>query len=433
MGMHILYIHQYFATPAVVGGGRSYEFARRWVKQGHKVTMLTSTCMLTERELANATGWLAKKFTVEGVSIIAACVTYKQYMGFLRRVRAFLSFIIVSSLLILFIKKVDVIYATSTPLTVGMPALVAKWVRRIPFVFEVRDHWPEALIEMGIIKNRILAGILLRFEKTIYKYCSAIVALSPSQAESVRRVLTEDRKVIVVPNCSDTEMFRPDIDGSATRRQYGWGEKFVLLHAGTMGKVNSLGFVIEAAAQLVDYPEILFVLFGQGSEKPVLRSRIKELGLTNVEILPALPRRQLPEVYAAVDVGLVIIGDWHIVEHNSANKFFDSLSAGKPVLLNYSDWQGEVLEENNAGFGCGLCNLDEFVEKVLYLNSHREELLDMSRNARRVAVEKFNTDKLAVQALEVATCIIDKENVASDSKKRSKHLLIQTNKKDLFT
>lgn len=408
MGMHILYIHQYFATPAVVGGGRSYEFARRWVEKGHKVTMLTSTCMLTERELANATGWLAKKFTVAGIEVIAASITYRQDMGFFRRLRAFLSFIIVSSLLVLFVKKVDVIYATSTPLTVGAPALVAKWARRIPFVFEVRDHWPEALIEMGVIKNRILAGILLQFEKTIYKYCSAIVVLSPSQAESVRRVLTDNRKITVVPNCSDTKMFRPDIDGSATRRQYNWGEKFVLLHAGTMGKVNGLSFVIKAAARLRDYPEILFVLLGQGSEKLDLQNRVRQLGLTNVEILPAVSRQQLPEIYAAADVGLVIIGNWRIVEHNSANKFFNSLSAGKPVLLNYSDWQRDVLEANNAGLGCCLCNLDEFVEKVLYLNSHREELLEMGRNARRVAVEEFDTDNLAVQALEVAACIIDK-------------------------
>ncbi len=406
--MHILYIHQYFAVPSGVGGPRSYEFARRWVKKGQKVTMLTSTCMFTEHELAKATGRFIKKFTVEGIDVIAAHITYKQHMGFFRRVRAFLSFVIVSSLLILFVKKVDVVYATSTPLTVGVPALVAKWVRKISFVFEVRDQWPELPIELGIVRNKTLIRMLLCFERTIYRHSSAIVALSPGQAEGIRQVFAEDRKITVIPNCADTEMYRPDIDGSAIRKRYGWEGKFVFLHAGTMGKVNSLGFVIDVAAKLGDHPEILFVLLGQGSEMPLLQNRVKELGLTNVQILPALPRQQLPEVYAAAAVGLVIIGNWPIIEHNSANKFFESLSAGRSVLLNYSGWQRDVLEANNAGFGCALCNLDEFVEKVLYLNSHREELLDMDRNARRVAEEQFDRDKLAKQALEVVTSIMNK-------------------------
>ena len=113
----------------------------------------------------------------------------------------------------------------------------------------------------------------------------------------------------------------------------------------------------------------------------------------------------LVKLLAACDVALVIFADFPILEHNSANKLFDSLSAGKPVLLNYSGWQRKILEDNGAGSGCELCNLDEFIEKVLYLNSHRDRLADMGQNARRLAVEEFSRDKLAMQALEVIISI----------------------------
>ena len=172
-----------------------------------------------------------------------------------------------------------------------------------------------------------------------------------------------------------------------------------------MGKVNGLKFVIEAAEKLKGHNDIIFVLIGDGNQKSSLESEVEKLGLTNVEILSSVPKRELPEFYAAADAGLVIIGNYPIIEYNSANKFFDSLSAGKPVLINYSGWQRKILEENEAGFGCELCNLEQFVEKVLYLNSHRQQLKPMGQNARRIAVEKFDRDKLAKQALDIISAL----------------------------
>jgi glycosyltransferase involved in cell wall biosynthesis len=282
--------------------------------------------------------------------------------------------------------------------------MIIKWFKHIPFVFEVRDQWPEIPIELGILTNKFLIKILLWLERSIYRSCSSIVALSPGQAEGVKKVLTKEKSITVIPNSCDTDIFRPDIDGPAVRQS--WKNKFVLLHAGAMGKVNELDFIIDAAEILKDDSDIIFMLIGDGNQKPALESRAKKLGLTNVEILPSVPRYELPEFYAAADVGLVIIGNYPTIEHNSANKFFDSLSAGKVVLLNYSGWQRKILEENQAGFGCNLCNLDEFVEKVKYLNSHRQEVKQMGQNARRLAVENFNRNNLAKQALELISSVV---------------------------
>lgn len=405
--MHILYILQYFGTPTNSRGSlRPYEFARRWALKGHKVTVLATTSGRARKDLGSINGKFIKRCSLEGFDVIAFDISYNQSMSFFRRILAFTYFLVSASFAVLFIKKVDVVYASSTPLTVGVPALVAKWVRKIPFVFEVRDHWPAALIEMGIIKNKILIKMLLWLEKRIYKSASAIVALSPGTAASVKGILGETQKPIVtVPNCSDIELFRPDIDGSSIRRKFRWEDKMVLLHAGAMGKVNGLNFVINAALRLKDRTDVHFVLIGRGSQKQALSDRIKRLGLSNIEVLESKPKSELPEFIAATDVSLVIVADYPILEHNSANKFFDALSAGNPVLLNYSGWQGEILEENNAGFGCELCDLDEFVEKVLYFNSHKQQLIEMGRNARRIAEEKFDRAKLAAEALDVINSI----------------------------
>jgi len=325
-------------------------------------------------------------------------------MGTLRRIWAFLLFLILSSIYVLFCKKFDVVYATSTPLTVGVPALVGNFIRRFPYVIEIRDQWPQPFIDRGVLRNKLAIRFLLGLEKIIYVKSESIVALSPGMAEGIRGVLLDIQKPIhVVPNCSDVDRYDLEMDCSDLRSKYAWIDKMVFLHAGAMGKANGLDFLINAANKLKDHPNIHFVLLGKGSEKKRLQEMARNMQLQNVEFLDFVPKADLPYYLLACDVSMVIFDDYPILEHNSANKFFDSLAAGKPVLINYSGWQREVLESHNAGFGCKRWDMDEFVEKVLFLSSHKDEILKMGQNARQVAIEKFPRDKLAIQALEAIT------------------------------
>jgi len=264
--MHILYIHQHFATPAGSTGTRSYEFARRWVKAGHKVTLITGHYDIGGLQVSGA---LYQKQKIEGINVVVVGTKYSNKQSYIRRITSFLSFCLLSIYSGLRTKGVDVIYVSSTPLTVGIPAMVIKRAKHIPFVFEVRDQWPEIPIELGIITNRFLIKILLWLEKTIYKNCSSIVALSPGQAYGIIKVLTpngrnrgltEEKPITVIPNSCDIDLFRPDIDGSAIRQRMGWGDKLVLLHTGAMGKVNGLDFVIKAAERLKEHSDIMLSL-----------------------------------------------------------------------------------------------------------------------------------------------------------------------------
>lgn len=403
--MHILYIHQHFATPKGSTATRSYEFARRWVKAGHKVTLITGRWDIGGLEAGR--GFISRQ-NVEGIDVVVVGTKYSNKQSYLRRIVSFVWFMVLGIYGALRTRYVDVVYATSTPLTVGIPAMVAKWLKGVPFVFEVRDQWPISAVEVGAIKNKFLIKILSWLESIIYKNSSAIVALSDGMADGIRQVAGQRKLIYVVPNCAALDFFRPDIDGSSVRQRKGWDDKLVFLQAGSMGRSYGLDFVIDAAEKLKEHHDIVFVLIGQGSQRPGLEKKVQELGLTNVEILPPVPKQQLPEFFAAADVGLVIIGLKVMEKHASLNKFYDGLSSGKPMLLNYYGWQGRLIEDNNAGYGCQFRDIDRFVERVLYIKTNRNRLPEMGKNARLIAETQFDSNKLAVQALSVLEATLNR-------------------------
>ncbi len=398
--MHILYLHQYFATPNGKTGTRSYEFAKRWVACGHRVTMLTSTAHLTEADIGDKRRGLVTRVKIDGIDVIALGVDYRQTMGFARRAWAFVWFMLLATCFVLVIRGVSIVYATSTPLTVGVPAILGRWIRRRRFVFEVRDPWPAVPVEMGLIRNALLIGLLRWLERLIYRNAEGIVTASPGMTELVRRVADAGSRVITVPNCADTDLFTPEVDGSRVRRELGWDRRVVYLHAGAMGRVNGLDCIVRAADHFRNDAEFLFVLLGEGREKQELMAQRDRLKLTNLQILDGVAKSKLPPVLAAADVCLMTITFVPLLEHNSANKFFDYLSAGRPVILNYGGWQRDVLESAGAGMGCTMGDEKSFFDNLAALKADQPGRLAMGGNARKLAVERYSRDLLAATALE---------------------------------
>ncbi len=399
--MHILYLHQYFATPHAQTGTRSYEFARRWVAAGHRVTMITTAANLTSEDYGPVPRKFISRIPIDGIEVIAINIAYRQSMGFLRRLWSFYLFMKIASWFVLIQPDVDVVYASSTPLTIGVPALVGQWFRRRRFVFEVRDPWPAVPIEMGVLKNSFLIFLAKRLERMIYRNASAIITASEGMTELVQRVTSTDKKIITVPNAADTDVFTPEVDGRAVRQQHGWEDRCVCLHAGAMGRVNGLELIVRAAHHFREDPELLFVLVGEGKEKESLIAQCDQLGLKNIQIIDGIAKKEMPAMLAAADICLMTIANIPVLERNSANKFFDYLSAGKPVILNYSGWQRIILESTQAGVGCAIDDANEFFEKIASLKSDSIRRKTMAQNARKLASEQFNRDDLADAALKV--------------------------------
>ena len=368
--------------------------------------MLTSTARLVNEDVGGSVdGRRRHRFRVDGVDVLAYRVRYGQTMGFVRRLWSFFVFSMVSAWHAVRIADVDVVFASSSPLTIGIPAIAARWLRGRPFVFEVRDVWPEVPIQMGVLRNRFLIGLARYLERTIYRQSSAIIAVSPGMADLVRRVAPPHKRVFMVPNNSDAESFRPDVDGASVRAQRGWDGKIVCVHTGAMGKVNGVDVLVRAAERLRDQPRVLFALIGEGSEKPRLVEEVRRRGLTNVQIADGIPKRDMPAMLAAADLCLMTVTPVPILEHNSANKFFDYLCAGRPVLLNYGGWQREALEEAGAGVGCRMGDDQEFFDRLAELVADPERRRQMGVSARRLALERFQCDRLAGDVLAVIEAV----------------------------
>ncbi|MBN2456501.1 MAG: glycosyltransferase family 4 protein [Sedimentisphaerales bacterium] len=404
--MHIAYIHQYFTTRFGSSGTRSYEFARRWVQAGHHVTVITSTAQLQQEELSQTKNIKRglKRLYVEGIEILALEIPYHQSMAYSKRAWSFLRFLTKSTFILAQLKNVDVVYATSTPLTVAVPALSNKFCRRIPFVLEVRDLWPKAPIARGIIKNKLAIKLALWFERTIYLKAAGIVALSIDMKDYIDKITKEPAKTIVVTNCSDIDLFKPlkGQEKQKVRAELGWENKFVVVHAGAVGQVNGLYRIVEAANRIKSYNEICFVFIGDGNQRPYLEEMVKGLKLDNVKFMDPVPKTELARILPAADIGLVSINKMLHTQYNSANKLFDYFACGLPILLNYAGWQKDVLDRYSAGLSCDNFNDEEFVEHLLRLLKNPDLRKEMGRNSRRLAEDEYNRDVLSKKVLDFA-------------------------------
>jgi glycosyltransferase involved in cell wall biosynthesis len=389
--VRITYIHQYFTTPAMAGGTRSYEMARRFVVWGHEVHMVTSDT----RPDTMRRGWYHTEEA--GIQVHWLPVPYSNYMGFRERMKAFAAFAMRAGPKAASLNG-DVIFATSTPLTVALPAVYAAKRTKRPMVFEVRDLWPEAPIQQGALRAAPLVKAALWLEGLAYKNATHIVALSPGMRDGVLDKGVAADKVSMIPNSSDLDLFHPDIDGGEFRKRLGTEGKVVFLFFGAFGVANGLGFVLDAAAELKQRgrDDIAFVLHGDGKERPGLMARREAEGLDNVVFSEQnLHKQDVARLVAAADVCMTIYMNLPIQYTCSPNKMFDSLAAGKPVLTNMPGWLQSLVEDHEAGVFVEPDNARDFADKAIFLADHPEFRASYGKNARRLAEERFARDKLA--------------------------------------
>lgn len=305
------------------------------VGDGHDVTMICS-------------GPIPFAKYVDGVRVIRLGVPYDNGMSFWERMRSFARFMVGASRLTVG-REFDVIFASSTPLTVAIPALVGSLLRRVPYVFEVRDVWPEVPIELGILTNPVLVSSARLVERLAYAGASAIVALSPGMAESVRHV-NPRREVVVVPNGSDelgleySGEFRADY-----REKFGWRGP-VVVYSGSLGRIYDPLWLVDLAGAL-SAVGVRLVVSGEGAGLEPGRRRAAEMGLDPLAVLPGpMPKRDVPALLVAADAVFSSVIDEEVLHAASINKVFDAYSAGRPVFLNHDGWLTDISVHAGAGW-----------------------------------------------------------------------------------
>lgn len=385
--MKIIYLHQHFTTPSLGGGTRSFEFARRLVKEGHDVYLICGN--FDNRPIR----WLWEKENVAGVELYVINNAYSHHFGVFRRILSFFLFAVASFTAILRIPRAEVIFATSTPLTIVIPAVFAQFWHRARFVFEVRDLWPEMPVATGHLKGTLWIFLARSLESWAYKKADSIIALSPGMTETIRLEPLLTAPVITIPNSAD-------FDAAKTRPELSFEyPSSYLIYAGQIGFINGLDFLIDFAQFLHDESQSLGILVvGDGSDRARLEECAKRRGLLNNKIFFAGKLSKAETFYLLHSAVGSICSFLPIseMEKNSSNKFFDSLCLGVPVLLNYGGWQARLI--NSYGAGIQFCSDSDQCDLSLSFGTIMKKLEspaaynEMRENALRLAQEKFDRE-----------------------------------------
>ena len=395
--MNILYLHQYFATPETNAGTRSYEMAKRFIKKGHKVTFVTSSAFLDKNyQLVN--GW--NELEIEGIILHVLHLPYSNKDSFLKRIYKFIQFSILSTFKALKVKS-DVVFATSTPLTIAIPGLIYSKLKKTSMVFEVRDLWPELPIAVGVIKNPVVIWFANWLEKYTYKNAKRLIGLSPGMCDGIIRHGIDPNKVTLATNSCDTELF--DVDKSIGEQYKQQNLSFLnnrklVVYTGTFGLINHVSYlpILAKAIKEID-DSICFIAIGDGMEKNKIIDEAKLLGVyqDNLFILDPVPKTEIVKLLSAADLSLSLFGPIPEMWHNSANKLFDALASGTPIAIKYGGWQKDFIEE----YECGLVldsNDTVASAKALSLFLENDSVYSKATESCKVlAYDKFSRDEMA--------------------------------------
>ncbi|MCK5611452.1 glycosyltransferase family 4 protein [Candidatus Pacearchaeota archaeon] len=391
--MKIVYFYQYFTTPKGSYGTRVYELAKRWIAQGHDVTVVTSVYYKSDIKAVK----LVEDQNFEGINVKILNIEISNKQKFAMRVWSFIKFAILSSWFALTLKA-DVVIASSGPLTVGLPGLVAHYFRRRKFVFEVRDLWPDVSIEIGILKNPILISFAKVLEKMCYKASSLIVTLSPGMADHIVKTHSLDN-VISVPNAADNLFW--NVQTSSWQLPEWAVDRKLALYSGNIGAINNSSLLFDAAVVLKERgrEDIIIMLIGDGQERAIFSQKAKELSLSTFRILDLMPKTELRNWLQRSMCSVIPLQDNPILDTSSPNKLFDSLACGIPVIQTTNGWIKEFISNSECGRTVSASDPKELADVLISLADSDELSEQMGANAKHLAKTDFDRDLLSNRML----------------------------------
>ncbi len=337
-----------------------------------------------------------RRGVVDGIHVVELQLPYSNRLGFIKRSLLFLKFAL-RSIQIALTEPSDIVFATSTPLTAGIPGIATKVLTRKKFVFEVRDLWPELPRAMGVIRNPILLKAMEALEWLSYQSADHCIGLSPGIAEGIKKKGKSTDQVSMIPNGCDLELFSKS-GGEDYRIPGISATDLVAVFAGTHGIANGLDKILDVAAELVrrnDY-SIKFVFVGDGKCKPTLQTRAHEQTLINCVFLDPMPKTQLAQLLQRADLGIMALANVPAFYYGtSPNKFFDYLAVGLPVINNYPGWVADIVLRSGCGFVVTPDNPIEYADTLQGISCNRSILHDMPSRCRALANNQFSRAQLA--------------------------------------
>jgi glycosyltransferase involved in cell wall biosynthesis len=405
--MRLIYIHQYFVTNEGTSGTRSYDVSKYLVKMGHEVTMI---CGLHDQSSLPAMPWYRLFHTqmIDGIKVIVCNAYYSNKLKVPARLWCWAKFAILATFAGIRQRSPDLIFATSTPLTVGIPGRLAARIQKVPYVFEVRDLWPEDLLDAGRIKPGLQYKLWERLELFCYKKAAKILLVSRGFHDRlIERGFDPARLQTIVLGADGSlfERLQPDHNFLA---EHGLTGKTIAIYTGAHGDANGLTQLIEAAELLRDRPDIAIVLMGEGKMRESLQFTVRTRELRNVFMLHSVPKHRLPGILAASHIGLMILKQISRPRWVTPNKIFDYMFAGLPSIVNFAGTTAQMVESDGAGVASQPGSAADFAAKIVYYADHPDERASVGRRAREAAFAKYHREMVAKQLADVFEGVISK-------------------------
>jgi colanic acid biosynthesis glycosyl transferase WcaI len=410
--MKILYVSQYFPPEMGAPAARAAELSRHWAAAGHEVTVLTGfpnhPTGVVPPEYRDKFRRLVAHEQTGGVNVVRTWLLPFPNRKAHERMLNYSSFCASAASTGLFLSRPDVLIATSPQLLVGLSGWWLARCKRVPFVFEVRDLWPESLAAVGMGEaDSLLHRSLAKIAGFLYRHADRIVVVTPAfENYLVEHWKVPREKISVIENGVETQLFAPEsfarATGSTLRRELDAEEKFVVSYVGTMGMAHGLETIITAAIELrATNPEVVFLMLGEGAEKERIAALARQRGLSNLRFVDQQPREKIPAYISASDVCLVLLKKTDLFKTVIPTKMLEFMSCARPVILAVDGQAREILEEARAGLVIEPENSDALVNAIRYLAANREEARELGQNGRAHILRKYSRHQTAEKYIRV--------------------------------
>ena len=412
--MNILYVSQYFPPEMGAPAGRAAELSRLWVEDGHEVTVLTGfpnhPTGVVPPEYRRKFRRLVTRDDHHGVNVVRTWLLPFPNRKAYERMLNYSSFCISSATTGIFLDKPDVVIASSPQLLIGLSGWWLARCNGVPFVFEVRDLWPESLSAVGMwSSNSPLHRSLAKIAGFLYRSCDRLVVVTPAFKEYlIQHWRVPEEKIFVVENGVETGLFSSLTPSVAIRRELDAEEKFVASYIGTMGNAHGLETLLDAATLLRERaPQILFLLVGEGAEKARITSLARSRGLDNVRFVDEQPREKIPAYISASDACLVLLKKTELFKTVLPTKMLEFMSCARPVILGVDGHAREVMERANAGIFITPEDPAALAEAVMRLAADPVLRESLGRNGRQHILRYFSRQDTAKLYLEVLQGLLE--------------------------
>jgi hypothetical protein len=398
--VRILFLTDNFPPETNAPATRTHEHTRRWAAAGHEVTVITGVPNFPSGKVhAGYRNRLRQEETMDGVRVIRVWTYITANEGFLKRTLDYVSFMVTSGIGGLFVKRPDVIVATSPQFFSALGGCLLAMVRRRPFVFELRDLWPDSISAVGAMQEGAAIRFLRRVEYWLYRRAARIVSVTHSFKEILVRNGIPADKIVVVPNGVDPEAFTPGPRPSALEQRLGLEGRFVAAYVGTLGMAHGLGTILDAAERLKARDDVAFVLVGTGAEHAKLEAEAKARGLANVRFVGAVSKAEVKDYWQLCDAALVLLRDLPLFRHVIPSKIFEAWGSGRPVILGVAGESAGIVDAAGGGVVIAPEDAGALAEAIGRMADDRAAAEALGRAGRAYVEREYDREDLAARML----------------------------------